>query len=357
MSIRRDITEHFREGIMTGLYPAGSPLPSSQEIARTFGTQPANVQRALRLLVQEGLIVREPRVGTRVREKAGTLTSLAVYLKGMGGAQLLPYRRYYWGELEKRLARKGISIRVVTEDAAGNGLRALRRLAQSDRAQAALFLELSPEEITELKKLPIPILGLSSTQLAPRVGIDYRSLLALALPELKKYRCERLGMISTQGVLHTLQIDAESMTRGPATSFLHDGILFDARAMLEDSAIPENEHSYALLGYSAFKRLMELPDRPDSLLVYPDKFLPGVLAAAYELKVDLNKTFKCIFAHRNRELPELFPAHVLYLEISLDEMVDATLVLLNNVYTHTGPQNFSIRHRLVNATLSKEDSL
>lgn len=337
MNIRREITEHFREGIISGTYPAGMELPSTQEIARRFETQPTTVQRALKLLVEEGWIEREPRLGTRVREKRRELKSIALYANTDTGL-MRPYSRYFITQLVRRLAEKGIAVRTVVEDAAGHGLQALRRLIQSDRIQAVFYLELSPPDAERLLSLPVAVLGLSSGQVTPRVGINERRMIPLVLPELQRRNCRRLAMLAS---FHPAAYLNDEVKRLRLL-----GIELDLRLLPGENFSGEGISDFIQLGYDQFKEMMKWPERPDSLLIYPDHLLSGVLAAAYELKVDLEREFKLIIGHRNRELPVLFPVKTLYLEITLNEMVERSVELLFNAYYHSGPQRFQVNYRL-----------
>ena len=113
MSIRYEITEHFRNAIVSGQYPGGSMLPSTQKIAADFNTRAANVQRALALLVKEGLIIREQGVGTRVRGCSDELRSIAIYLNKNHMEAMNHYRQYYWTQLCRKFRAASIDYRVV----------------------------------------------------------------------------------------------------------------------------------------------------------------------------------------------------------------------------------------------------
>jgi GntR family transcriptional regulator len=51
----------------SGKYPVGSQLPTELELCEQFGVSRATAREALRRLVQLGLVVRQPRVGTTVK--------------------------------------------------------------------------------------------------------------------------------------------------------------------------------------------------------------------------------------------------------------------------------------------------
>ena len=348
MSIRYEITEHFRSGILAGKFPGGSMLPSTQKIAENFNTEIANVQRALALLVKEGLIVREPRNGTFVRGKATELRSVAIYANKNHMEAMNHYRQYYWTGLCRKFREKNIDYRVIVEDDNGNGFRALKQLTDAGEIQAVSFLGLAPDEIKRLQKLSVAVAGFSSTTLVSRVYIDYRSILKLMIPELERCECRNLGIISPLLSRDFLtQSGPCSFGKANLTKLDKLGIKLNQQLLTERSVYELYPDRLAQQGYQMFHQLMAQMERPDALLIYPDQILPGVLAAAYELKIDLERKFRLIVAHRNRELPELFPVKTVWLEISLDELIETSFRLLVNVFHREGEQDIQIKHHLV----------
>jgi len=53
--------------IESGHYPVGSLLPTEFELCEQFGVSRSTAREAVKRLVQLGLVVRQPRVGTTVR--------------------------------------------------------------------------------------------------------------------------------------------------------------------------------------------------------------------------------------------------------------------------------------------------
>lgn len=56
--------------IESGKYPVGSLLPTEFELCEQFGVSRATAREAVKRLVQLGLVVRQPRVGTTVRARS-----------------------------------------------------------------------------------------------------------------------------------------------------------------------------------------------------------------------------------------------------------------------------------------------
>jgi GntR family histidine utilization transcriptional repressor len=63
----RDIKADILQRILNGTWPPGSAVPNEQDLAVNYGVARATVNRAMRELVDEGLVERKRKAGTRVR--------------------------------------------------------------------------------------------------------------------------------------------------------------------------------------------------------------------------------------------------------------------------------------------------
>jgi len=77
--LHEQVRDHFESRILSGSLPAGSKLPSTQDLAREHGTHVSTVHMALTELVQKGPLVRRKRHGTFVRERGQKLQNVAIY--------------------------------------------------------------------------------------------------------------------------------------------------------------------------------------------------------------------------------------------------------------------------------------
>lgn len=68
LPIYTQILEQIRLGIISGVYPAGSKLPSVRELAAEASVNPNTMQRALAELEQSGLIYTQRTTGRFVTE-------------------------------------------------------------------------------------------------------------------------------------------------------------------------------------------------------------------------------------------------------------------------------------------------
>jgi DNA-binding GntR family transcriptional regulator len=62
----RRISTELRDKIAHGEFPVGARIPTEEEMCERFGASRYSVREALRVLTDEGLVVRRPRVGTIV---------------------------------------------------------------------------------------------------------------------------------------------------------------------------------------------------------------------------------------------------------------------------------------------------
>ncbi|HWG64208.1 MAG TPA: winged helix-turn-helix domain-containing protein [Streptosporangiaceae bacterium] len=60
------VARDLRERIQRGEFSSGDPLPPVTELAESYGVARATVAKALRVLVDDGLVVTRPRWGTFV---------------------------------------------------------------------------------------------------------------------------------------------------------------------------------------------------------------------------------------------------------------------------------------------------
>ena len=66
----------IKRRIVTGVYPAGSKLPSVRELAEESGVNPNTMQRALTELEQEGLVYTQRTAGRFVSEDRSMLDNI-----------------------------------------------------------------------------------------------------------------------------------------------------------------------------------------------------------------------------------------------------------------------------------------
>jgi GntR family transcriptional regulator len=71
VSVYRQVAAELRRGIESGQYPPGTRLPSINDLVQTYGIARKTANKALRLLVAEGLAELSEGMGFFVRSDAG----------------------------------------------------------------------------------------------------------------------------------------------------------------------------------------------------------------------------------------------------------------------------------------------
>ena len=111
MPLYLQLRDRLREGIASGAYPAGSRLPTEQELSARYGLGRATVRSALDQLEREGLIEKRHGVGSFVLRPAGAvslapLISLSGFLRAMGLHAERRTLRSGWAEADAALAAR-----------------------------------------------------------------------------------------------------------------------------------------------------------------------------------------------------------------------------------------------------------
>lgn len=69
-SLWREIREDLRRKIQAGIYPSGSKLPSTRELADQYETSPVTVRRAVDTMIELGELIGRQGIGVFVPESA-----------------------------------------------------------------------------------------------------------------------------------------------------------------------------------------------------------------------------------------------------------------------------------------------
>ncbi len=303
----RQISRNLRERILRGKIEPGSRLPSTEELAETWGASYFTVHMALKALVKEGLLERLHGSGTYVREKKASLSCVGIYL----GSDVMTtsaggFARYVYLKVEEKLRKRGIAVVVFVESRPiadhGEVLPALRQAVDLREIQALIVPRSTPKEISALGKLPIPMAVISGLRMSCRVGFNDRQFFQTALAKLKAQGCRTVGLLT-----HMIRLEKEESERlyGPtgAPEFWADfrrdlaasGLTSREEWLRGSSRVVEN---LAKFGYAEFQSFWRLPEKPEGLIVWPDQVVGGAVTAMLQLGVRIPDEIKCVF-HRN----------------------------------------------------------
>lgn len=167
-----DITSHLREAITRGQLTPNERLIEA-DLARSFGVNRANIRMALAMLDQEGLVVREPNRGARVRSvsaaEAIEIAETRLVIEGMvarrAAERATPADRKILRRLESEMRRAAKSA-----DHAGFSLsnatlhREIQRIAGNETANR--ILQTLKSHLVRLQYRVILLPGRPETSLA-----------------------------------------------------------------------------------------------------------------------------------------------------------------------------------------------
>lgn len=71
--IYQQIARMLEDGILRGIYPEGSQVPSTNDLSRHFNINPATAAKGINLLVAEGMLYKKRGLGMFVAEGAPAL--------------------------------------------------------------------------------------------------------------------------------------------------------------------------------------------------------------------------------------------------------------------------------------------
>lgn len=333
--IRQQVESYVRSLILSGELKAGEKLPTTEELACSFGANVRAVHAALTPMVREGLLTRHPGVGTFVRYREERLTRVAIYWREDEEAtENSSFYGVLLNQLKGLLHDQGIEPDVWIDprpEAAQDAIwPALAAAARDRRVQAVIVTRTNSRQVPGLLELPVPVAILGSANLPNGVNADLRQVVQLGVEALARQGCRSVGMItpihsSASEYLGQLHSYFEFFDELVSVARLH-GMEIRSDWMRhiphENDWIPRSE--YAAFGYREFGRLWDLPERPQGLLVYPDEVAHGVIHGLLERQVQVPQELKLVF-HKNARIPILCPMEATWLVWDEREVAQALI--------------------------------
>jgi DNA-binding LacI/PurR family transcriptional regulator len=334
LTMREQITGQVRELIRSGHLSPGSKLPSTQELARQWKTQGANVHAALQPLVREGLLARKPGVGTLVQNPNRKLERIGVYYS-QGNLQNSRFIQTLRGELTSQALDAGYELRhlVDSRDSQDTVLPELAELADKRDIQALIVMTTDLDHLAWQRKLPIPVAFNSSAKIREKVSFDHVGMIDLGLGALQQAGCQSVGLLCS--------VEARGETPDHPNLRLHE--YFRQRAEELNMEFREEwcrwqssddgcrSPSYERLGYDLFEDLWRLPTHPQGIFIYTDDIVTGVLMAILKHRVQVPDELK-LALHHNAELDLLCPLPAWFVETSVGDVARGLIHLLEQQF-------------------------
>lgn len=334
--VRQQIADHVRELIVSGQLAPGTKLPSTQDLAKQWDSQPTTVQSALGRLVKEGLLDRAPRVGTFVRQRALAMEQVAIYLpEDVWDDPSGAFVQSVCAELTRELKQRGI-VTTVRVHPPGNGRfdepwPALIEAARRREFQALIAISVGGDQAAWLRQLPVPTAFLSEVSVPNRVEFDYGQFCDDSIAALKARGCRSVGLITS---VERLDPDQPVDALKPFHQYFRQAAEEHGMEWREEWVKAfDHWHPFVgeTLGYDNFRELWQAPTKPDSLVVFPDTVARGVLMGVASLQVDVPRDLKLIL-HRNYEVGLMCPVPATFMDVSIAEVSRALIGMVERQF-------------------------
>ncbi len=317
-SRRRQIADFFRNAIIAGTYRPGDHLPGMRALAGQLGVGVGSVQWAMNQLANEGWIQRCRGSGTIVCEQRAELTTIGLFHFSYGVLGANPFGRLLIEAVEAECHRRKLHFRLYLERLENRSAEPILAAYRRREFQAAIVLGLHDLIKKEVERLPIPCAVLSER--FPDNRFEEAAVSAVAANG-----GQRLALIYTF-TRRSRQTQLRNFTRLAGACGL--GFAPERDAFTPSAQIPPGDTELTQrFGYELMLQLWRRPGpRPDSLVVYPDDLVPGVLMALLELGIQVPNELR-LFLHRNAERRMLCPVDCVFVE---NRIVDFARALIED---------------------------
>ncbi len=353
-TLRSQISDYLRESILRGDIEPGSKLPSTTALAKTWGTQTANVHAALSLLVQEGLLTRKNGVGTIVNKRKQELQTVLIYQSHDISLPPQNFYRQLHIYLKQELEKCGLQYRVIYKSNEDNHFDHVAELAEKGLVQGVITLSTDKPERERLKKLPVPFSCITTARIPNRVSLSFNSLAEKACEGLLAQGCKKAGLLLAIGEEHI--VDSGSTERNnfikTLLQLLADNDIEVRKEWIytpkyTDETRIDPDH----FAYDGFNHIWnsDPKEKPDGLFVYTDNLIPGTLISAMSNRVMIPEQLKLVL-HKNSGCNVLCPVPCYYVENDVRKMATWLVKLIDDQYHGREIRQIDFEYKLINNT-------
>jgi len=294
---------------MTGQRMVGAQLPSTNELALQLSASPYTIHTALTKLVKEGWLERLNGTGTYVVDPGKRFVCAGIYhAVDICGNEHPAFLRNVHASLLQKFKLRGKNTHIFMDTRSIEQqvelLPALQRALQDRSIQCVVAPSISPVSAPALQRIKIPTAFLGLPASPRQITSDMGDLFARSNHHLAGQGCRSVGMIST--LVRTPQGDGFAFYRAFEKTARAEGLATRPEWM----HAPSNyvfERQCDQLGYAEFHRIWRLEEKPESLIIYPDVLVRGIITAILEIGVtEVTSRMKFVF-HRNAHIAQFCP--------------------------------------------------
>lgn len=347
IALQRQITNFLRDAVRTGKLKPGDKIPPLRILADNWDTNYFTVNAALKTLVSEGVMTRQPRVGTFVKAHTVQLDKVGIYF---GGEPFLTNEGAFYTILQHSL-QEHLSVRGAQNmtfwDAREDEeqVEALPELVDAvrDGKINCLIAPLVNRYATRgLKKLPIPMVALTDSNEPFVIRHDSRFEMEQVFKRFHELKVSTVGLITnTIGLLNG---DGDPNF---TTKFIKSAEEYGFEIRDEWIISPKEQCSRMVeFGYNAFLDFWARPERPQGLYITTDIVGMGCVNAILKLGVKVPEELKIIM-HRNQEIDIFTPFPVDWVVNSAQKTAEAMIEKLETEMQGKKAYNKCLVYRIV----------
>ncbi|MBI4025245.1 MAG: GntR family transcriptional regulator [Verrucomicrobia bacterium] len=353
----RHIRDRLRETILSGRLAPAAKLPSTQDLAALWRVDVGTVHAALTPLVKEGLLIRQLRKGTFVRERKRNdrLTTVGIYYaQNIWAPNFSFFLQALHEALQRELELLNVRAAVCLDSRPmwqhRQPWNELADMARTRQVQAVIAPSAGWGRARWLSRLPVPTVMFTTDRVPHRITTDTRQAVDLALRAIAKQGCRSVGLIypGNPNVVSPLpgvrNVDVDFLEAFADLSRQHRLEIRNPWmriAHTEESSQRWDEK----FGYEQFHELWRQPSHPDGLVVFPDTAVRGVITAALEARVKIPDDLKLVL-HKNAEVSLLCPFPATFAVFNVTAAAKAAMAMIQQQLRGEPCESVMIPHTL-----------
>lgn len=309
----RRIADALKKQILGGKWAPGVQLPSTDKLAVTWETSYGTIHNALQVLTKQGWLERIDGSGTYVAHFENRFTCAGIYHDSdIFAREDTAFSRALHTCLLEQLATLGKEALVFVDSRPTNKqvplLPALADAILHRRIQCLIAPTLNEFDYIALTRVNLPSAFSTTRNGIHEISLDWEVFLKGAVKALVRQGCRSVGLISS------MLPPSHPEIKDPADNFypIFRQAVRDDGAVTRESWIRKPAKwtpnlDLELFGYKQFKKLWDLGEKPDGLIVWPDSVVRGAITAILDTgRPAVTRHTKFVF-HRNSRVRLLCP--------------------------------------------------